>query len=80
MTTKYLVSLSDVTPNRATVTSVREVEAREIEPNRETGRSPITARDYAIVTDLDLVPSIGERVWIADGSASRGERAITARA
>lgn len=77
---RYLVSLSDLTPNRATVESVRRVAATDLAPNRETGRSPISAPNYAIVTDADLVPVVGERVWIDDGTTlSRGERTITAR-
>lgn len=76
----HLITLDDVTPNRATVTAVHHVTARDIEPNRETGRSPITTLNYAIVTDPELVPDVGERVWLDDGATrSGGERVITAR-
>ena len=79
MTKQYLVTLSDVTTNRATAMSVRAVTPEQIAPNRETGRSPIHASHYAIVSDAELVPSVGERVWIAAGESQR-ERVITARA
>ena len=67
----WLVNLTDVTPRRATVTSVYRVEA-EVNNNLE-------AREYAYVRSGDLVPEVGERVWIAPWTASRGEREITAR-
>lgn len=76
--TRILVTLSDVTPNRATVVTVGECPEQRV--NRETGQSYIRAQDYAVVTDPALVPVVGERVWIADGATcSRGERTITGR-
>lgn len=67
---KILVTLSDITPNRATVDAVRPLPESLV----------VTAANYAIVTDPALVPEVGERVWIADGAfRSRGKRTITGR-
>jgi hypothetical protein len=72
-TDKFIVVLNDVTPNRATVVSVRK-HVRATFPGVE-----IPERNYAFV-DSDEIPNIGERVWIASGWASGGERVITGRA
>lgn len=75
-----LVTLDDVSPNRATVTAVRAVVAADVTPCRDTGRMPRLPLHYALVTDAALIPEVSERVWIADGATrSRGERVITGR-
>lgn len=69
----YLVILDDITPNRATVTAVRPYadERRALDAGHG---------NYDVVTDPNLVPTVGERVWIESTGRSSGRRPITRRA
>ena len=69
----YLVSLSDVTPNRATVVSVKRFDSEGIALEMADG-------NYDVVTDAEMVPYVGERVWISGTGRSSGRRPITGRA
>lgn len=73
MTNSYLVSLSNVTPNRATVESVTVYPTERDAYDAARG-------NYDVVTDETLVPAKGERVWVEDTGRSSGRRPITARA
>lgn len=70
----YLVLLDDVTPNRATAISVQRFDSVDIALENADGGF------WDVLTDADLVPAKGERVWIERGMRSSGRVAITGRA
>jgi len=70
----YLVSLTDVTPNRATVADVSAYADADAALD-----AACTVANYALMTDGLLAPVVGERVWIELTGRSRGRRTITAR-
>lgn len=69
----YIVTLDDVSQRRATVMAVTETTIEAY------CRMRVHAQNYAVVSDENLVPVVGERVWIAQSIIASGERTITAR-
>ena len=60
----YIVTLDDVAQRRATVTAVKETTVEAY------GRMQIHAQNYAVVSDENLVPTVGERVTSGTAHAS----------